>query len=182
VSISKRGKGVMVEVTDQIAEEQLRYLQKLKEGVMKAVNLLVILCFVVVSGIFIASSEAAQVCFDIASFCNDMKLITSDVAPDGSVTAIYGYEYGCGQDDRTCSGSMRKSGTHKIYTFTCSYNNGSQVKSESIDYDKATGTATGGWNYNGGTPGTASYTKVSCASVTSLGTSATEPDSSQLGE
>ena len=121
------------------------------------------LAIVLMVGFGTQSSHAAVICIDLQGACNDYKLF---ISPDtgGGIRAVNGYEYGCGQNDRGISGTMRVTPTSKIFTLTGSNLNGSTLKIEYYSIDKITKTGLGGWSYNNGTywNGVGTYSIVPC--------------------
>jgi hypothetical protein len=132
---------------------------------------------IVISMLMVAGeSKAGVFCLDLQSGCNDIKLFMSD--RDGEITEVHGYEYGCGDESRGLSGVKIKSGTHRYYNLSGSYNDGSQVASISIDYDRVSDTYSGSWSYISDTviEGSGTYTRVPCPSAETIELQFSEPD------
>jgi hypothetical protein len=105
-------------------------------------------------------SFAGAVCLDIETFCNDLKIYTTNDY-SGKLVSVYGYEYGCSQPGRAFTGVLVKSTTTRQYILTGNWNDASQVGTFNITIDKETKTGTGYYNFGGGANLT-TFTQVTC--------------------
>lgn len=129
---------------------------------MKIIRIVMMIAILTSMLMVTGQSNAGVLCLDRPTSCNDIKLFLSD--RDGEITEIHGYEYGCGDPSRGLSGVKIKSGTHRYFNLSGSYNDGSQVASISIDFDTVSETYSGSWSFisDAVITGTGPYQRVPC--------------------
>ena len=145
-------------------------------------RIIILLVCVLAVCLMAGSIHAATICIDNIGYCNDVKLTYSD--QEGSIIDAYGYEYGCGYNDRLVSGSIHLVGNTAYIGLTGAANSAAapnptlMVKVYTINISTMTGTEA--WSYNNGAywNGTSNVTVSSCSPTENPVANLNDPDAS----
>jgi len=142
---------------------------------------IILVVFVFALCLIAGNIHAGTICINEAEWCNDLKMTYSD--QEGQIIEMYGYEYGCGYNDRLYSGSVHIVGNIAYIGLTGVINTTAPNPKLAVKFyqlNLGTMTGTGTWSYNDGGywNGTSTVTGVSCSPTTPESVDLNTPDSS----